>query len=169
MVVPATTQTILLHHENSMESLPDFHEMVYQQIVVQPDRTKTEVMRNIRQHLSKLKHTVNIICEYLYGISRTKKLSQRGSVYFKPWGLLDLFKFFRVVAENGTNEIWDSVALGNHLIMLEHEWTLHLRFVQGWEWVYANKQWANWWHWLRTQFRGVTHWQHQWQSQFTIT
>ena len=56
-----------------MESLPHFHQMVYQQIDVQPDRTKTKVMQNIGQHLSKSKHPVQIICEYLYGISGTQK------------------------------------------------------------------------------------------------
>jgi hypothetical protein len=84
MVVPARLKQYRYIMRTAWKAFPHFREMVYQQIVVQPDCTKTKVMQNIGQHLSKSKHTVKIICEYLYGISRTKKLSQRGSVYFKP-------------------------------------------------------------------------------------
>ncbi len=58
-----------------------------------------------------MKHTVKIICEYLYGISGSQKAVAKREHIFEPGNLLDLFEFFRVVGENGTKEIWDSAAL----------------------------------------------------------
>ncbi len=111
MVVPAMMPPYRYIMRIAWRAFPGFHQIVYQQIDAQPDRIKMKVMQNIGQYLEKLKHTVKIICEYLYGISRSQNAVAKRECMFEPGDLLDLFKFFQVVAENGTKEIWDSAAL----------------------------------------------------------
>jgi hypothetical protein len=111
MVVPAIMPPYHYIMRTAWKAFPCFHQIVYQQIDAQPDHTKTKVMQNIGQYLTKLKHTVKIICEYLYGISRSQNAVAKRKRMFEPGDLLDLFEFFQVVAENGTEEIQDSAAL----------------------------------------------------------
>jgi hypothetical protein len=66
-------------------------------------------MRN--QTVQRSKHTVKIICDYLYGIGRSQKAVAKREHMFEPVDLLDLFKFFQVVAGNRTKEIWGSASL----------------------------------------------------------
>jgi hypothetical protein len=113
MAVTAMTPTYCYIMRTAREAIPWFHQIVYHQINVQQDCSKTKVMQNIGQYLSKSKHTVKIICEYLYSISGSQKAVTKREHVIEPGDLLDFFKFFRMVgvATNVTKEIRDSAAL----------------------------------------------------------
>jgi hypothetical protein len=111
MAVPTMTPPYCYIMRTAWKAFPYFHQIVYQQIDAQPDRTKKKVTQNIGQYLSKSKHTVKITCEDVYGISGSQKAVAKRERMFEPGDLLDLFKFFQVVADNGTKGIQDSAAL----------------------------------------------------------
>jgi hypothetical protein len=68
-------------------------------------------MRNIGEYLRKSKCTSKIICEYLYGINGSQKAVPKREHMFEPGDILDIFKFFRVIKVNGTEDVCKTTAL----------------------------------------------------------
>jgi hypothetical protein len=61
MAVPAMMPPYRYIMRTAWKAFPPFHQIVYQQIDAQPDRTKMKVIQNIGQYLAKSKHTVKIM------------------------------------------------------------------------------------------------------------
>jgi hypothetical protein len=111
MAVPCGTHPHRYIMKTAWKAFPHFHQLVYRKIDAQPDRTKVKVMSNIGKYLRKSKCTSKSICEYLYGINGSQKAVPKRERMFEPGDILDIFKFFRVIEVNGTEDVCKAAAL----------------------------------------------------------
>ena len=111
MAIPCGTHPHYYIMKTAWKAFPHFHQLVYRKIDVQLDRTKVKVMSNIGEYLRKSKCTSKSICEYLYGINGSQKTVPKRECTFEPGDILDIFKFFRVIEVNGTEDVCKTAAL----------------------------------------------------------